>query len=151
VGRFAAHRLANSTLVPSIIDPAWAIDGFWLPGDFNQPGTSCSSEPTPTRAPRLFLVPLLAGLGAIALFLPVPPFVPRLLIALAASGFLIIFMIIYRLQPSTHNAIMSLGILLWLLGNGLWMAGLPVYQVVPGWAGFLVLTIAGERLELARY
>jgi hypothetical protein len=58
-----------------------------------------------------FLVPLLAGLGAIALFLPVPPFVPRLLIALAASGFLIIFMIIYRLQPSTHNAIMSLGIL----------------------------------------
>ena len=98
-----------------------------------------------------FLVPLLAGLGAIALFLPVPPFVPCVLIALAASGFLIIFMIIYRLQPSTHNAIMSLGILLWLLGNGLWMAGLPVYQVVPGWAGFLVLTIAGERLELARY
>lgn len=97
-----------------------------------------------------FLVPLLAGLGAIALFLPVPPFIPRLLISLAAAGFLIIFIIIYRLQPSTHNAVMSLGVLLWLLGNGLWMAGLPVYRVVPWWAGFLILTIAGERLELTR-
>jgi hypothetical protein len=97
-----------------------------------------------------FLVPLLAGLGAIALFLPFDSFIPRLLMALAASGFLIIFIIIYRLQPSTHNAIMSLGVLLWLLGNGLWMIGLPIYRVVPWWTGFLVLTIAGERLELAR-
>lgn len=97
-----------------------------------------------------FLVPLLAGLGAIALLLPVPPFIPRLLITLAALGFLIIFIIIHRLQPSMHNAVMSLGVLFWLLGNRLWMAGLPVYRVVPWWAGFLVLTIARERLELTR-
>jgi hypothetical protein len=97
-----------------------------------------------------FLAPLLAGLGTVALFLPVPPFVPRLLVTLAALGFLIIFIIIYRLQPSTHNAVMSLGVLLWLLGNGLWLVGLPVFRVVPWWVGFLVLTIAGERLELAR-
>jgi hypothetical protein len=97
-----------------------------------------------------FLAPMLAGLGSVALFLPVPPFVPRLLITLAALRFFIIFILIYRLQPSTHNAVMSLGVLLWLLGNGLWLAGLPVSRVVPWWAGFLVLTIAGERLELAR-
>jgi hypothetical protein len=72
------------------------------------------------------------------------------LITLGAFGFLLIFIIIYRLQPSTHNAVMSLGALLWLLGNGLWVAGLPIYRVVPWWGGFLVLTIAGERLELAR-
>ena len=74
-----------------------------------------------------FLVPLLAGLGAIALFLPVPPFLPHLLTTLAASGFLIIFIIIYRRQPSTHNAVISLTVLFWLLGNGPWMARLPVY------------------------
>jgi hypothetical protein len=78
-----------------------------------------------------FLVPLLAGLGAIALFLPVPPFLPHLLTTPAASGFLIIFIIIYRRQPSTHNAVISLTVLFWLLGNGPWMARLPVYRV--GW------------------
>jgi hypothetical protein len=97
-----------------------------------------------------FLAPLLAGLGTVAFFFPVPIFIPQLLITLAALGFLAIFIIIYRLQPTTYHAIMGLGVLLWLLGNGLWMAGLAVFRVVPWWAGFLVLTIAGERLELAR-
>lgn len=97
-----------------------------------------------------YLAPLLSGLGTAALFLPVPVFVPRLLITLASLGFLLIFSMIYRLQPSTHTGVMSLGALLWLVGNGLWLAGLPVFRVMPWWAGFLVLTIAGERLELAR-
>lgn len=97
-----------------------------------------------------YLAPLLAGVGSVALFLPVPLFFARLLITLAAFGFLVIFIIIYRLQPATHSAVMGLGVLLWLVGNGLWLAGLPVFRVVPWWAGYLVLTIAGERLELAR-
>lgn len=97
-----------------------------------------------------YLVPLLAGIGTIALFLPIPAFIPRLLITLAGVGFAIIFIVIYRIQPATHNAIMSLGVWLWLLGSGLWLSGFPLYRVVPWWAGFLVLTIAGERLELAR-
>ncbi|OQY88261.1 MAG: hypothetical protein B6D39_11595 [Anaerolineae bacterium UTCFX2] len=97
-----------------------------------------------------YLVPLLAGLGGVALFFPVPIFVPHLLITLAALGFLIIFIIIYRLQPATHSAVMGLGVFLWLVGNALWMAGLPVFRVAPWWAAFLVLTIAGERLELTR-
>lgn len=43
-----------------------------------------------------------------------------------------------------------LGAALWLVGNGLWLGGGPLGQVVPWWAGFLVLTIAGERLELSQ-
>ena len=97
-----------------------------------------------------YMVPLRAGVGTFALFLPLPVLVSRFLLALAALGFVILFIMIYRLQPSTHNAVMSLGALLWLVGNILWLAGLPVARVVPWWAGFLVLTIAGERLELAR-
>ena len=38
----------------------------------------------------------------------------------------------------------------WMIGNLLWVAGWPLYQVVSWWIGFLVLTIAGERLELSR-
>jgi hypothetical protein len=45
---------------------------------------------------------------------------------------------------------MALGALLWAAGSALWWGGWPVYQVAPWWSGFLVLTIAGERLELAR-
>ena len=41
---------------------------------------------------------------------------------------------------------MALGALLWLVGNAGWLVGWPVPQVVPWWSGFLVLTIAGERL-----
>lgn len=97
-----------------------------------------------------YLAPLLAGVGAAALFLPLPVFVPRLLIGLASAAFLLIFVKIYRLQPAPHSAVMSLGVLFWLVGNVQWIAGLPVYRAAPWWAGFLVLTIAGERLELAR-
>lgn len=97
-----------------------------------------------------YLVPLLAGVGTVTFFFPIPVLVSRFLLALAALGFVIIFMVIYRLQPSTHNAVMSLGVLLWLVGNVLWLADFPVSGVMPWWAGFLVLTIAGERLELAR-
>lgn len=97
-----------------------------------------------------YLSPLLAGLGAMMLFTALPPAVPRGLSTLGALGLVLIFVVIYRLQPTTDHAVMGAGALLWLVGNGLWLAGRPLYQVVPWWAGFLVLTIAGERLELAR-
>lgn len=97
-----------------------------------------------------YLSPLLAGLGAVTLFLTLPTAVPRGLSTLGALGLTLIFVVIYRLQPTTDHLVMGLGALLWLIGNGLWLAGRPVFQVVPWWAGFLMLTIAGERLELAR-
>lgn len=99
---------------------------------------------------RYYLVPLLAGLGAVCLFVTVPPAIPRGLMTLASLGLVLIFVIICRLQPTTDHLVMGLGAMLWLVGNGLWLAMWPLAQVVPWWVGFLVLTIAGERLELAR-
>lgn len=97
-----------------------------------------------------YLSPLLAGLGAVTLFLTLPTAVPRGLSTLGALGLVLIFVIIYRLQPTIDHGVMGMGAFLWLVGNGLWLIGKPVFQVVPWWAGFLILTIAGERLELAR-
>ncbi|KAA3644203.1 MAG: hypothetical protein DWQ07_19030 [Chloroflexi bacterium] len=97
-----------------------------------------------------YISPLLSGLGAIALVFPVDPIFSRILALLGAVGLFLIFMIIYRLQPSTEHIIMGLASLLWLIGNVLWLMGNPFFEVVPWWAGFLILTIAGERLELAR-
>jgi hypothetical protein len=41
-------------------------------------------------------------------------------------------------------------VLAWITGNFLWMFGFPIFQIVYLWMAFLVLTIAGERLELSR-
>lgn len=53
-------------------------------------------------------------------------------------------------QPSTSSSTMTLGTLVFLLGNLLWASGRPPGQVVLWWASFLVLTITAERLELSR-
>src|SRR5699024_11962002 len=53
-------------------------------------------------------------------------------------------------QPSVHNAVMAAGALCWIAAGGLWLAGWDVERFVPHLAGCLVLTIAGERLELSR-
>jgi hypothetical protein len=45
---------------------------------------------------------------------------------------------------------MATGALCWLMGQTLWLAGWPIHRVVFWWIGFLVLTIAGERLEMTR-
>lgn len=45
---------------------------------------------------------------------------------------------------------MALGVLAWLLGNVQWAISGLVLIAVPWWGAFLVLTILGERLELAR-
>jgi hypothetical protein len=97
-----------------------------------------------------YLVPLLAGLGAVALILTIDPLITRALASLAALGLVLMFVVICRLQWTVDHLVMGLGALLWLVGNGLWLANFPLYQVVPWWAGFLILTIAGERLELGR-
>lgn len=73
------------------------------------------------------------------------------LLAVAASGLMIaVFVSLYRQQPAEHFVVMGSSAAAWLAGNLLWLAGSPLYIAVPWWAGFLVLMIAGERLQLSR-
>jgi hypothetical protein len=74
----------------------------------------------------------------------------RGLIVLAALGLVIVFVRIIRSHPAAHTYTMGLGAVLWLGGDLLWWLRWPMAVVVPWWIGFLVLTIAGERLELGR-
>jgi hypothetical protein len=55
-----------------------------------------------------------------------------------------------RREPKVFTATMAAGAICWLVGNLLWIFGTPIPLVVWWWAAFLVLTIAGERLELSR-
>lgn len=95
--------------------------------------------------------PLLTGLGSAVILAGFPPLPGA--IAMSA-GSLVLFvgttMIMLR-QRELFMLTMALGALSWLAGNLLWMAGATVQEVVPLWINFLVLTIAGERLELSRF
>jgi hypothetical protein len=97
-----------------------------------------------------YAVPILSALGSIALFSGLPGEIGRGLIALAALGLVLVFRLIYRLRPTIDIGTMGLGAIMWLVGNALWLFGQPAYHAAGWWAGFLILTIAGERLELSR-
>ncbi len=45
---------------------------------------------------------------------------------------------------------MAAGAGCWIVGAAGFLAGVAIPQLVPAMAGFLVLTIYGERLELSR-
>jgi hypothetical protein len=98
----------------------------------------------------VYAAPALAGLGGLALLIGVPGLPGPLLITLGSAVLLAAMLSIVRLQSLLHTWVMALGSLAWLGGNLLWLFGWTVAGVSLWWAGFLVLTIVGERLELSR-
>jgi len=73
--------------------------------------------------------------------------------ALITAGSLVVTLVLVglvRLQPALFTVTMALGGLAWVIGNTLWWRGWPLPVAALWWMGFLVLTIAGERLELSR-
>lgn len=97
-----------------------------------------------------YLAPLLAVTGS-ALLIGGGPTVAAALLIFAGSVLLaLLASVMVRRHPALHTWVMAFGVFLWVGGNALWMAGRPLYLAVPWWMNFLVLTIAGERLELSR-
>jgi hypothetical protein len=95
-----------------------------------------------------YLAPLATGLGALALALGWPGGI--WLLTLGSAVMTLVFAAIVARQPALFTLVMAAGALCWLVGQALWLAGWPIHRVVFWWIGFLVLTIAGERLELTR-
>jgi hypothetical protein len=97
-----------------------------------------------------YAAPLAAGLSGLALILGLPNVVSQGLSVLASLGLTLGFILICRRQLTWPHVTMGVGALLWLLGNLRWWQTHSIAQAAPAWIGFLVFTIAGERLELAR-
>lgn len=94
--------------------------------------------------------PILVAAGAVALDLgPLGRFGPPLITA-GSLVMVAIFVAVWRRQPSLFVGTMAVGACAWTCGNAQWLAGFAIYRVVFWWLTFLVLTIAGERLELNR-
>ncbi|WP_425953474.1 hypothetical protein [Xylanimonas sp. McL0601] len=104
-----------------------------------------------------FAAPVAAGVGALLVVAgatPLPLPAGRALPGgawVASMGvFAAIYLAVWRRQQSYAVLIQLLGALAGLGGAALWGRGFEVAQIVPWWAALLVLTIMGERLELAR-
>src|SRR5262245_18546804 len=95
-------------------------------------------------------VPIFAALATVALVAGLPLAIAALSAAMGSLVLTAVFASLYRRYPSEHFITMTLSALSWFLGNLLWLSGAPLYEIAPWWTGFLVLMIAGERLELSR-
>jgi hypothetical protein len=97
-----------------------------------------------------YLGPLSTALGSALLLAGYQGLAGPLLIGLGSLHLLVVFVVIVRRHAALYTLTMAGGAACWLVGNLLWLQGWPIYKFVLWWAGFLVLTIAGERLELGR-
>jgi hypothetical protein len=97
-----------------------------------------------------YAAPLAAGLGALAAVAGAPGGLGPALLTLAGLVLLAAHLVLQRMAPSAHNAVMGLGALAWSAAAVAWLLGADVSRFAPLLAGFLVLTIVGERLELTR-
>jgi len=98
-----------------------------------------------------YLGPLCSGLGGLVLITGGPTGIAITLLVFAGAVLAFASLSAYRLQPSFHAGVLLLGAASWGIGTLLWGLAQPWTAVVPWWIGFLVLTIAGERLELSRF
>jgi hypothetical protein len=95
--------------------------------------------------------PLFSALAAFVLFIESLSQLAPAAAALGSLFLIAIFTFLYGQQASISMATMGVGAALWFAGNVLWYLEYPFNRIVPCWVGFLALTIAGERLELARF
>ena len=67
-----------------------------------------------------------------------------------AAGLVTVNTALVRRRPALFGVLTWAGSGLLLFGNIAWAVGRPIFDVVPNWIAFLVLTIVGERLRWSR-
>lgn len=102
------------------------------------------------RRPAGFLVPALLGLGGLLLLTPLPLRVGQTVQLLGAAALVGVYVALWRRQRDDAVLVQALGAVVAVGAGILWLGGVPVPLLLPWLAGFVVLTIGGERLELAR-
>lgn len=98
-----------------------------------------------------YSAPLCAGLGGLALLSGFGSMAGPALLLAGSCLMLAGSLQVYQRQRALHTLTLVLGAATWTTGNALWLAGFSIPAVAPLWMSFLILTIAGERLELSRF
>ncbi|MEA2025498.1 MAG: hypothetical protein U9O18_02285 [Chloroflexota bacterium] len=94
--------------------------------------------------------PVLGAAGTILLVVNGATVPAVALLTAGAAVLVVINLEMLRRQSTLDVLTMTLGAVFLLLADVAWLADRPVPFLTPWWIAFLVLTITGERLELAR-
>jgi hypothetical protein len=97
-----------------------------------------------------FLAPALLGAGGLLLVSPAPLAVGQWAMLAGAAALVGVYVPLWSRQQDDAVLVQAIGAVLGVGALALWLGGVPVSHLLPWLAGFVVLTIAGERLELAR-
>jgi hypothetical protein len=97
-----------------------------------------------------YLAPGLLGAGALLLLSPLPVHVGQAALLAGTAATVCVYVPLWRRQRDDAVLVQALGAVLAVGAAALWLGDLPVPSLLPWLVGFIVLTIAGERLELAR-
>jgi hypothetical protein len=102
------------------------------------------------RRPWAFLAPLCSGLAAVGLLLGASSVLAGALLVTGGVVLVAMYAAFDRIEVALHIRTQAVAAMAWPVAALLWLTGRPVSAIVPWLAAFLVLTIAGERLELSR-
>src|SRR5512144_597108 len=97
-----------------------------------------------------YAAPLAAGIGGVVMVSGAIE-LAQWLYLFASVVFAAASLDIFRRQRALFTFTLAAAALCWTAGIVGWLAGAPVYAIVGWWLAFLILTIAGERLELSRF
>lgn len=97
-----------------------------------------------------YLAPALLGLGSLAVISPLPPIIGQLGLLAGSLAFVGLYIPLYRRNGDAAILVQALGAVLAAGAALMWLGGAAVPTLIPWLAGFVILTIAAERLELAR-
>lgn len=98
-----------------------------------------------------YLAPLCASFGGVALLADMPAWSYQMLIIAAGTVLTFASGVVLHQQRALFTFTLTIGALCWLLGSVAWLISANISAAVASWMTFLVLTIAGERLELTRF
>lgn len=100
--------------------------------------------------PTGYLAPGLLGAAALLLVSPAPLAAGRGVLVAGTVALVAVYVPLWRRQRDDAVLVQALGAVLAVGAATLWLGGVGVASLLPWLVGFIVLTIAGERLELAR-
>ncbi len=97
-----------------------------------------------------YVAPALSGVAVLMLLSPAPLRLGQWFLVGGTASLLMLYLPLWRRQRDEAVLVQAVGALAATGASWLWASGVPVSALLPWLVGFVVLTIAGERLELAR-
>ncbi len=99
--------------------------------------------------PAALVVPGVSAVGAVLLWLDRPADA-GLMFLVAGLGLTALTARAAVALPRLFTILMTVGAALWPIGTAYWLAGRTLPEVGYVWLGFLIVTVAAERIELSR-